>query len=68
MDLKEQVINLITRLLEASKEYEKITRKVSDELARFDKKELHILYQHDKDVKAILGEYEALYLRIQEEI
>lgn len=66
--MKEQIISLLTVLLEASKEYTETSRKIYKELENFPKNELHILYQHDKDIKSILNEYETVFLKMQEEI
>ena len=55
-------------LLEGSKNYELLTRNFFTKLREFEKKDLEILYAHDKDIKAVLDEYETVYKRIQEEI
>ena len=68
MDNKEEVLALLTMLLEGSKNYELLTRNFFTKLREFEKKDLEILYAHDKDIRAVLDEYEIVYKRIQEEI
>ena len=68
MDIKPQVVDLLTKLYDISKNYETISREIFEELGKLEKKDLHILYQHDKDVKYLLDKYEEIYLKIQKEI
>ena len=68
MDKKQEVLALLTNLLEVSKNYELVTRNFFTKLKEYEKKDLEILYAHDKDIKAVLDEYEIVCKRIQEEI
>ena len=68
MDIKPRVVDLLTKLYDVSKAYETISREIFEELGELEKKDLRILYQHDKDVKYLLDKYEEIYLKIQKEI
>ena len=68
MDIKKEVVELLTTLLDVSKAYDTISREIFEELGKFEKKDLYLLYQHDKDVKYLLDKCEEIYLKIQKEI
>ena len=68
MDIKKEVVELLTTLLDVSKAYNTISREIFEKLEKLEKKDLHLLYQHDKDVKYLINKYEEIYLKIQKEI
>lgn len=68
MDIKPRVVELLKTLYNISKAYESLSREIFEELGKFERKDLHLLYQHDKDVKYLLDKYEEIYLKIQKEI
>lgn len=68
MDIKPRVVELLKTLYDISKAYESLSREIFEELVKFERKDLHLLYQHDKDVKYLLDKYEEIYLKIQKEI
>ncbi|GEM_PF-6879974 len=68
MDIKPRVVELLKTLYDISKAYESLSREIFEELGKFERKDLHLLYQHDKDVKYLLDKYEEIYLKIQKEI
>lgn len=68
MDIKPRVVELLKTLYDISKAYESLSREIFEELGKFERKDLHLLYQHDKDVKYLLDKYEEIDLKIQKEI
>ena len=68
MDIKPRVVELLKTLYDISKAYESLSREIFEELGKFERKDLHLLYQHDKDVKYLLDKYDEIYLKIQKEI
>ena len=68
MDIKPRVVELLKTLYDISKAYESLSREIFEELGKFERKDLHLLYQHDKDVKYLLDKYEEIYLKIQKGI
>ena len=68
MDIKPRVVELLKTLYDISKAYESLSREIFEELGKFERKDIHLLYQHDKDVKYLLDKYEEIYLKIQKEI
>ena len=68
MDIKPRIVELLKTLYDISKAYESLSREIFEELGKFERKDLHLLYQHDKDVKYLLDKYEEIYLKIQKEI
>ena len=68
MDIKPRVVELLKTLYDISKAYESLSREIFEELGKFERKDLHLLYQHDKDVKYLLDKYEEIYHKIQKGI